>query len=232
MHPQPFFCTRSVSMMFACVYLLTGVCMVHGVKETRRYWGMFKLRRNQTRHSAKCRRFKSHVERPVAWMKGCDASTLTMEVLGRQMHWQSALAEETILAANALADGGAPSRGGAWAHPHIGPKGLAEAASVRRIYANAGSAAEAREMVQQYVAGLGDQSYLRMHCIDLSFRCDSHEAQQAKMRKRTRTKRYHSGCEKRKRWSLVGDAFLKHKYGSDVKKNMTNSLATRTLIWS
>ena len=216
------------SNMLACVYLMTGMCLVHGVREWRRYWGIYKIRANQTRESARSRRFKNHVTRPVAWLKNCDASTMRMEAVGHPMGLADALVQEAIMAAAALEDGQGPSRGGPWAHPHLGDTGRAEAKAVSRIAGRASSPAQARADVLEYAMSLDENSYLRMHCMDQQFKSDSHETEQGRRPRTRRGKRYQSGYQKRKSWGLKGWAFLYHKYGSDVEKNQRSSLATRT----
>jgi hypothetical protein len=75
---------------------------------------------------------------------------------------------------------------------------------------------------------LGEDSYLRMHCLDKSFNSDSHETEQGTRPRKRRGKRYQSGYQKRMSWGLRGWAFLYHKYGCNVAKNQRSSLATRT----
>ena len=217
--------------MLACVYLMTGICLVHGVKEFRRYWGIFKIRAHQTRESARLRRFQSHIERPVAWLRNCDKDSLRMEAVGHPMRLADALVQEAIMAAAALEDGSGPSRGGPWAHPHFGEKGRAEAKKVARIAGRAPTIAQARADVLEYALSLDDDSFLRMHCLDQKFGSDSHEKEQGpRPRRRRKGKRYQSGYQKRKRWGLRGWAFLYHKYGCDVEANQRKSLATRTRL--
>ena len=214
--------------MLACVYLITGICLVHGVKECRRYFGIFKIRANQTRESARLRRYQSHIERPVAWLKNCDASSMVMEAVGHPMRLADALVQEAIMIAAALEDGQGPVRGGPWAHPHLGENGRAEARAVGRLAGRAATPADARAAVLEYAMNLDEDSYLRMHCLDQQFISDSREGEQGRRPRKRRGKHYQSGCQKRKSWGLKGWAFLRHKYGADVKRNMEKSLATRT----
>ena len=151
-----------------------------------------------------------------------------MEAVGHPMGLADALVQEAIMAAAALEDGQGPSRGGPWAHPHLGDTGRAEAKAVSRIAGRASSPAQARADVLEYAMSLDEGSYLRMHCMDQQFKSDSHETEQGRRPRTRRGKRYQSGYQKRKSWGLKGWAFLYHKYGSDVKKNQRSSLATRT----
>ena len=214
--------------MLACVYLMTGMCLVHGIKEWRRYWGIYKVRAHQTRESGRTRRFQSHLERPVAWLRGCDKDTLEMEAIGHPMQLADALVQEAIMAAAAFEDNNGPSRGGPWAHPHLGEKGRAEAKRVARIAGQASTPAEARANVLEYATSLSEDSYLRMHRLDQKFTSDSHETEQGAWPRGRRKKKYQSGYQKRTSWGLKGWAFLNHKYGCDVAKNQKKSLSTRT----
>ena len=141
-------------MAQACVYELTATCDVLGVATERRYFGLFKIYDNQTRESARRARERKHVEQPVAWLRAADPTTLCLRAIGRPMLLESALAEEAILAAASFVDGGAPSRGGPWAHPRLGSVGVAEAAQVRRLVGRAGNPAEARQSVLDYARRL------------------------------------------------------------------------------
>ena len=179
--------------MLAGLYLMTGMCLVHGVMECRRYWGIYKVRANQTRESARLRRFQSHTEKPVAWLRNCDKDTLKMEAIGHLMCLADALVQEAIMAAAGLEDGNGPSRGGPWAHPHLGDKGRAEAKQVARIAGRASTPAQARAAVLEYAMTLGEDSYLRMHCLDQNFNSDSHETEQGTRPRKRRGRRYQSG---------------------------------------
>ena len=137
--------------MLACVYLLTAVLVLHGERVVRRYYGIFKMRSGQTRESARQRREKAHLERPVKWLRGCDPWTLKMDAVGHPMGVQDALLQEAILTAQALDDDEGPVRGGPWANPYMGSLGREEAAKVRRLAARASSPAEAREQVLEYL---------------------------------------------------------------------------------
>ena len=215
--------------MLACVYLMLGTCLVHGEKVVRRYYGIFKMRSNQTRESARRRREESHWQRPVKWLRGADPWSLRMEGVGHPMNERDALIQEAILTARGLDDGGGPVRGGPWSNPHMGNTSRDEAAKVKRLAANAESPAEARRNVLEYAESLDDDSYLRRHCLDLRFYTDSHEEEQgAPKRKRGKGKRYHSGNIKRKRWLLTGAAKQRHKYGADVEVNRQSMLAMRS----
>ena len=78
----------------------------------------------------------------------------------------------------------------------------------------------------RYARSLDDGSYLRRHVEDLSFLTDS-QADQQGSRSRGK-KRYLSGCQKRKRYGLRGDAFECHKYGSQVTESRQSNLTMRT----
>ena len=160
-------------MAQACVYLLTATCLVNHVLSERRYFGIFPIYRNQSRESARQARERRHLEQPVAWLRSARPETMVMRAIGRLMDVPSALAEEAIQTARHLVDGGPPVRGGPWAHPKLGNRGLREAAQVRRICARAGSPQEARDAVLQYAQSLDDDSYLKRHCAHLSFNRDS-----------------------------------------------------------
>ena len=159
----------------ACVYLLTATCLVDGVLKERRYYGIFRIFANQTRESARQARERRHLEQPVAWLRSARPDTVTMRALGRPMDVSFALAEEAIQKAAALVDGGAPCRGGPWAHPRLGNKGLEEAGQVRRLVSRASTPSEARVAVLEYAKNLDDTSYLKRHCLDLPFNRDSAE---------------------------------------------------------
>ena len=151
-----------------------------------------------------------------------------MEAVGHPMNLADALVQEAIMAAAAFEDGNGPSRGGPWAHPHLGDRGRAEAQQVARIAGRAPTPAKAREDVLEFAMNSGEDSYLQMHCLDKPFKSDSQETEQGRRPRARKLKRYQSGCQKRKSWGLKGWAFLYHKYGSDVATNQRNSLATRT----
>ena len=64
---------------------------------------------------------------------------MRMEAVGHPMGLADALVQEAIMAAAALEDGQGPSRGGPWAHPHLGDTGRAGANAVSRIAGRASS---------------------------------------------------------------------------------------------
>ena len=210
-------------MANAYVYLLTATCDVNGAQQERRYIGTFKVHGNQTKESARRLREEYHRTLPVAWLRSASADSMNMQPIGHCMRLQDALLEEAIQSATAFTDGGAPCRGGPWAHPHIGAKGLAEANTVRRLTSQATSPKEARGAVMQYAQGLGEKSYLRKHCLDLAFSKDSAENHMAPPRppKRRSSGKSQSGNRKRQSWGMrPGTAkYNRHKWGSDVKAN-------------
>ena len=189
----------------------------------RRYHGIFKIYGNQRRQSARQARERCHLERPVAWLRSARPDSIVMRAIGRPMDVPSALAEETIQTASGLVDGGVPCRGGPWAHPKLGSRGLAEAGEVRRLAGRASSASAARVAVLEYATGLDDKSYLKRRCLDLPFRRDSAEKQMGPARKKSgRTGGSSlSGNRKRKSWGYRPGTseYNEHKWGSDVKKN-------------
>ena len=66
----------SRSMAQACVYLLTATCLVNRVSTGRRYFGIFKVYRNQHRESARQARERRHLEQPVAWLRSAKPETI------------------------------------------------------------------------------------------------------------------------------------------------------------
>jgi hypothetical protein len=110
----------------------------------------------------------------------------------------------------------------------LAEKGRLEAKAVCRLAARASTPAQARADVLGYAMSLGEDSYLRMHCLDQQFSSDSHETEQGPRPRRRRGKHYQSGHQQRKSWGLKGWDFLRHKYGADVNANLRKSLATRT----
>ena len=190
----------------------------------RRYYGIFKIFANQTRDSARQAREERHRTQPVAWLRAARPATMIMRACGHILSLEDALVEEAIRTAVAMVDKGSACRGGPWAHPHINSRGLEEAAEARRLNDKAGSPKEAREAVSEYAQSLGDDSYLKRHCLNLSFNRDSAEVQMgspAAKRKRKSGKSM-SGNLKRKSWGLRSgtDAYNAHKWGSDVQENL------------
>ena len=161
-------------MVVACCYLLVAtVLLPRGVLQKRRYYGVFKVRQNQTRASAEARRLERHVATPVKWLKA--ARALEMRSVGHLMSVEQALAQEAILTAEALADGGDPCRGGPWACPHINAQGHKEAARVRRLVGRIRDPPDRRAAVIEYARSLPEASYLRKHIEDAPFRSDTAE---------------------------------------------------------
>ena len=222
--------------MLACVYILSAVCVVAGAKEVRRYIGIFKIRKNQTRESARKCREKHHADQPVEWLRQSDPSTVTMTAVGQPMSVGQALLQEAIDTAHALVDGEGPVRGGPWANACIRQRSHGEAAQVRRLVAMADSREDARQLVLDYALSLPQDSYLRQHCLDLTFSSDSQESQRAHFSAKERASRCigkpYSGSQKRKHRGLVGDEFEMHKWGSDVVENKKRSLAQRSRMYS
>jgi hypothetical protein len=207
----------------ACVYMLTAICEVNGTQTERWYWGVFRIYANQSKDSAAQARLAGHRERPVAWLRAARADTMTMRSVGHPMSLGHALLEEAVQAARALSDGGAPCRGGPWAHPKINSRGLAEAAEVRRLTANAETANVARAAVLTFAEGLGDASYLKRHCLNSRFRRDSGEAQMGPPRqpRRRASGQSQPGNVKRQRLGLRPGTYQykQHKWGADVVAN-------------
>ena len=129
-----------------------------------------------------------------------------------------------------------PVRGGPWANSNIRERSQAEAAHVRGLVAMADSREDARQCVLDYALSLPEDSYLRQHCIDLTFSSDSQESQRchflATEKANRSAGRPYSGCQKRKRRELVGDAFEMHKWGANVQENKKRNLAQRSRQWS
>ena len=222
--------------MLACVYMLSAVCVVAGAKEVRRYIGIFKIRKNQTRESARKNREKHHAVLPVEWLRQSDPATVTMRAVGQPMRVEEALLQEAIDTAHALVDGEGPVRGGPWANSCIRQRSLGEADQVRRLVAMADSREDARQLVLDYALSLPEDSYLRQHCLDLTFSSDSQESQRTHFSAKERANRIngrpYSGSQKRKHRGLVGDKFELHKWGADVVENKRRSLAQRSRVYS
>jgi hypothetical protein len=150
--------------MLACCYLITAVCLVHGERILRRYYGIYKIRANQCRESARRRREQSHLEKPVKWLGAADLSTFEMVAVGHPMAVQQALLQEAILTAEAFGDKGPPCRGGPWSNPKIGQKGRDEITDVRRLARNAACPSDARQQVLEYCRKNG---YLMLASTDV-----------------------------------------------------------------
>ena len=149
--------------VLACVYLLTAVCHVRNQQERRQYYGVFKLRKGQTREAAARRRLRRHQATPVKWLQvggghPRDESPRPPSDVGPRPRAGSHLTART------LHDGSDPVRGGPWASPHVGHAGRGEAAAVRRLAARAADGAAARQAVMSYAASLPQNSYLNKHC--------------------------------------------------------------------
>ena len=118
------------------------------------------------------------------------------------MSVEQALLQEAIDTAHALVDGEGPVRGGPWANSTIRERSQAEAAHVRRLVAMADSREDARQLVLDYALSLPEDSYLRQHCLDLTFLSDSQESQRCHFSAKEKAKRIagrpYSGCQKRK----------------------------------
>ena len=136
--------------MLACCYLITAVCLVHGERILRRYYGIYKIRANQCRESARRHREQSHLEKPVKWLGAADLSSFEMVAVGHPMAVQQALLQEAILTAEAFGDKGPPCRGGPWSNPKVGQKGRDEITDVRRLARNAACPSDARQQVLEY----------------------------------------------------------------------------------
>ena len=89
-------------MVVACCYLLVAMVLSQRVLQQRRYYGVFKVKQNQTRASAEAKRLERHAATPVKWLK--TATALEMHSVGHLMSVEQALAQEAILTARALAD--------------------------------------------------------------------------------------------------------------------------------
>ena len=147
--------------MLACCYLITAVCLVHGERILRRYYGIYKIRANQCRESARRHREQSHLEKPVKWLGAADLSSFEMVAVGHPMAVQQALLQEAILTAEAFGDKGPPCRGGPWSNPKVGQKGRDEITDVRRLARNAACPSDARQQVLEYCRKKTDISCLR-----------------------------------------------------------------------
>ena len=208
-------------MVLACCYLLTAtVLLPNGVREQRRYYGIFKVKANQTRTSAAAKRLERRIATPVKWLRLAIANTMQIHPIGHVMSLEEALTQEAVFVAQALNQGGQPCRGGPWSCPHVGAQGRKEAAEVRRLAARAPDAAAARASVIAYARELSEKSYLRKHIEDKSFRIDSAEEIMGPPA-RKRKKLSPSGNNKRKRKGLKPGtaAYNAHKWGSDVVAN-------------
>ena len=147
--------------MLACCYLITAVCLVHGERILRRYYGIYKIRANQCRESTRRHREQSHLEKPVKWLGAADLSSFEMVAVGHPMAVQQALLQEAILTAEAFGDKGPPCRGGPWSNPKNGQKGRDEITGVRRLARNAACHSDARQQVLEYCRKKTDISCLR-----------------------------------------------------------------------
>ena len=220
-------------MSQACTYILTGRCSTSAGWEERDYVGVFRVKANQTRESARSCREMNHVGKPVKWMQQSDPDSLEMKVVGHTMTVQEALVQEAILTASRYTSGTVPVRGGPWAHPHIGVAGRQEIKAVNRISARAENPAAARRAVLEYATSLSETSYLHMHCWNKPFRSDTAEALMSARggaRRRRTSGPSQSGARKRHRWGLTpgSDEFMRHKFGADVALNRANDLAKRS----
>ena len=123
-------------------------------------------------------------------------------------------------------------RGGPWANAWIRQRSQGEAAQVRHLVAMADSREDARQLVLDYALSLPEDSYLRQHCLDLTFSSDSQESQRTHFSAKELASRSHgrpySGSQKRKHRGLVGDEFEMHKWGGDVVGNKKKHLDQRS----
>ena len=215
-----------MAVLAICYVCTAEVASKHG-KETRRYIGVTKLR-GRPSHAAAAAREQRHAETPVKWLAAADASTLVLRPCGHAMAVEQALAQEALLTAQALFDGGPPCRGGPWALPWIGVRGRAEARAVYELWCQASDDAAARAAVLEYGQGLGVSSYLRLHLADAAFHTDSAAVQmgeRAPLRTSGPSGRSRSGHDKRLRkgWAYTSAEHVGHKWGSLVTLNRSRN---------
>jgi hypothetical protein len=207
-----------------------------GSKQERRYFGIFKIRGNQTKESAGLRRQQQHNSTPVQWLSGAVLGSVKLVPLGHVMGYGTALIQEAILTAQAMGEGGPPCRGGPWSHSNIGSSSREEVTEVQKLIAGASDLSAARKAVGTYATGRPESSYLKMHCENKSFRSDSGENFMGayKERRASTSGKSQSGCQKRKRAGLKPGtlAWEKSKWASDWKANKAASLAKRSRVSS
>ena len=224
-----------MAVLAICYVCAADVVSKHG-KETRRYIGVTKLR-GRPAHVAAAARKHRHAETPVKWLAAADASTLVLKPCGHAMALQQALAQEAILTAQALFDGGPPCRGGPWALPWIGVRGLAEARAVYKLWQQASDDVSARASVLEYGLGLAVSSYLRLHLANASFHTDSAAArmgERAPRRTSGPSGRPLSGHDKRLRkgWAYASAEHRGHKWGSLVTLNRSRNNDNKRKRWA
>ena len=218
-----------------CVPAFCGLCCSWNKAGAALQW-YIQNSENRIREPARKNRERHHAEQPVEWLRQSDPSTVIVKAVGQPMRVKQALLQEAIDTAHALVDGEGPVRGGPWANSNIRERSQDEAAHVRRLVAVADSRQDARQLVLDYALPLPEDSYLRQHCLDLTFSSDSQESQQchfsAKEKANRGAGRPYSGCQKRKYRKLVGDEFEMHKWGANVEENKKRGLARRSPKWS
>ena len=228
--------SQHFSMSSACCYVASALCWdAHsGSKQQRRYYGVFRVKGNQTKESAGLRRQQQHNSTPVQWLSGAEPGSVKLVPLGHVMSYEAALIQEAILTAEGMGDGGPACRGGPWSHCSIGASGREEIKMVQKLAAGASDPSAARRAVGTYATGRPDSSYLKMHCENKSFRSDSGEDFMGgyKKRRASTSGKSQSGCQKRKRAGLIPgtEPWEQSKWASDWKANKAASLAKRSRL--
>ena len=166
----------------------------------REYYGITRVRCNQTAPSACVRRHRRCLERPVAHFKRMNPSTLEYKPVGRLLAMEHALAEEALLTAESFL-GGAFVRGGPWAAANVGAAARSDMNRVVKLAEQSANRHAARIAVAALVGSLPEASSLRRHLEDKPFKVDSGEVSTVRptappMRKSGRTL---SGNQKRQK---------------------------------
>lgn len=206
----------SFVMNLAVCYEATAEVMGESGWEWRRYFGACKVYRNQSVSSAVACRKKLHKKKPVKWFAAMRVGTLGLVPRGRALTLKHALAQETVLTARAMGDGGPACRGGPWAAPCISQASRAECAEVQRRCKRAANDGIARDLVATYGRSLGEKSYLRMHLANVAFRRDTAATQMGPPAARTKQSGpSDSGHDKRLRWGWAysDEQHKVHKWG-------------------
>ena len=189
----------------------------------RDYYGITRVRVNQTPSGA-CERRKMHcLNKPVRHFGNMRPDTLTYKPLGHLMVLGNALAEEALLTATAYVAGDF-ARGGPWQFPNLGASARKEVKAVARLAARFADRAEARRALHDHATKLPDTARLRRHLEDRPFASDSAEVSasgQPLAASKRRSGRSRSGSQKRKRLKLSPgtEAYDRHKWGPNAAEN-------------
>jgi|ETNmetMinimDraft_25_1059894.scaffolds.fasta_scaffold05070_3 hypothetical protein len=192
----------------------------------RDYFGITRVRCNETAWSACVRRHQKCLERPVTHFRRMDPATLEYTPVGHLMTLEHALAEEALLTAEFFLDGGF-IRGGPWAAANVGATARSEIKRVAGLAGQSASRHTARLAVAALAGSLPEASSLRRHLANRPFKLDSGEVNTVRpaappMRKSGRSL---SGSQKRQKQARRGllkpgtGAYNKLKWGPSCKEN-------------